>query len=284
MKKFLCILTIWTVVLFGCTGCTDGYTNAEIANMRDKLLSFENSRNFVLEYSDCIWLAEKKVDLKEYKYQGVKIDRLFGCDDGYFYASTRIKEGANYTIHLLKGDYNTLEMEELGYIGNLKESYTSSCRFVDGELYFYDNNRHYIYDIETGEYEWIEYNNDFFWQDESDYSFMISSNHNDSIVNITNIQTGEVKQVSWKTDLKKFEEGRYIQQFDNRFQTVQSCFVDALENNGICYLLGLIPLDTLCLNYQAVIFTYDFKMGSLSYYSSLAYEQYNHPSLTIINR
>jgi len=284
MKKFLFTLTICSVVFFGGTGCADGYTAAEIAIMRDKFLSFENSKNFVLEYSNCIWLAEKKIDLKEYTYQGIKIDRLFGCDDAYFYASIRTKEGENYTIHLLKGDYDTLEMEELGSIENLKESYTSSCRFVNGELYFYDANKHYIYDIETGKYECIKYNSDFFWQDESDYSFIISSNRNDSIVNITSVQTGEVKQVSWKKDLKEFIEGKYIQQFDNKFQVVQSCFVDALEYNGTCYLLGMIPLDALCLNYQAVIFAYDFKMGALSYYSSVAYEQYNYPNLTIINR
>ena len=272
--KHLCLL--FFVVFLILTGCT-GYTDEEIAEMRAKLASFENSQNFALSFFDTIWLAEKEVIVDELTYDGVKIDRLFGCADGYFYASTRNKNSdSKYTMHLLKVDYDTLEITEFALIENLEDSYTMSCDYKNGKFYFTDSNKYCVYDIETSEQEWFTYEHKEFWREDGRYSFDIKN----FTVKITDNQTGEEKQVSWEKDLSTFEEGQYIQKFDQKF----TGFVSATQRDGVCYLAGQIPLDGGLIYQQIVIFAYDFESGTLSYYGTAPYTEYNYPTLTIVNR
>ena len=121
MKKFfdefVWLVLFFFIILSGCMG----YTDKEVSELRAKLATFDNSQNFVLSYFNRIWLAEKEVVVDELTYNGTQIDSLFGCADEFFYVSTRTKSKNNYTIHLLKVDYDTLEMTEIGQVENLKE-------------------------------------------------------------------------------------------------------------------------------------------------------------------
>ena len=286
IKRFLAIVV--SCCCFALTGCLDklfynGYSNEEILVSREKFSSFQNSEDFVLEYFDRIWLLEKDVVVDELIYNGKKIDRMMGCGDGYLYASIRIKKSRkNYTMHLLQVDYDTLEMTEIRIFENLKERYTSACRYVNGKFYFSDGDKYCIYDHESGVEEWFEYDHEEFWKnDDERYSFEMSYQSGDPIKVIDTL-TGEEKTVSLK-DAGYFEEGLYIQEVDAKFEKYSSRFVDATEKDGICYLLMLMPFDSFSKN-QAVIFAYDFESDTLSYYSSTEYDWDERPSLTIIDR
>ena len=97
---------------------------------------------------------------------------------------------------------------------------------------------------------------------------------------ITENKTGVEKQVSWKKDLSTFEEGRYIQTFDQKY----TGFVSAAQRDEVCYLTGMMPLDGGVISYQIVIFAYDFQSEKLSYYGTAPYTEYNYPKLTIVYR
>ena len=283
------ILVRFLVVLMSCfllmvTGCTfnNGYTSSEIEKIQETFANFSNNQNFALMHYDTIWLQEKKIIVDELIYNGTKIDRLFGCADDYFYVSTRTKnEKGKYTIHFLKVDYNTLEMTEIGSVDGLKEKYTSSCRLVDNCLYFYDSGSYCIYNIENGKIEWTEYDDEKFWAEEGGtYSFEIRER---SVI-ISDPLIGVQKQLSFKDSLRVCDEGKFIQEVDSKLTQVSSYFIDAIEKNGICYLLVIIPLDSLVVKTQAVIFAYNFESEEISYYSSIPYDIYGNTNLVIINR
>ena len=280
--RFLAILTSCFLLIF--TGCmfNNGYTSSEVEKMQETLAGLENNPNFALTHSDTIWLKEKKIIVDELSYNGTKIDRLFGCADEYFYASTRTRNNnGRYTIHFLRIDYNTLEMFELGCVEGLKQSYTSSCRLVGNDLYFYDSGKYCMYNIESGDSEWFEYNHEKFWAiEDGKYSFEIKERS----VKITDTLISTQKEVSFKDHLGTSIEGKFIQEFDSKLTFYSSYFIDATEKNGICYLLALIPLDPLIIRTQAVILSYDFENEKLSYYSSIPYDIYGSTNLTIINR
>lgn len=294
MKKIIRILSIFLCsLLLTFAGCFDRYTDEELSAMEAKFASFDNNKNFALETAHDVFLIDKTIRLDELKYQDKPIDELLDLDDKCCYLATRttakksesIFFSDTYTITLLRMDYDTLEMEEIGKVENIKGGGVSYSRYSDGKLYLKDRERYCVYDIATGKQEWFPWDYDEFFQDETKkYSFEIKRASNDSVVNITDNETGEIKQVSWKNDLSKFEEGRYIQQFDNRFKDTKSAFVGYTEKDGVCYLLGDIPLTTVCVDYRAVIFTYDFETEALSYYASVIYHEYNPPHLTIIER
>ena len=221
MKKIIRILSIFLCsFLLTFAGCFDCYTEEELSAMEVKFASFDNNKNFVLQYSNYIQLIDKDINISDLGYPVELID-LFGFGDKYFYVATRtrgsILSGDTFTITFFKTDYDTLEMEEIGQIKNLKSS-NMYGRYADGKIYFFqDNERYCVYDIATGQQEWFPGDYDEFYQEEpGQYSFEIKDENNDSVVHITDNETGEIKQVSWKNDLNKFEEGRYIQSFDNR--------------------------------------------------------------------
>ncbi len=292
MKKIIRILSIFLCsLLLTFAGCFDSYTEEELSAMDAKFASFDNNKNFVLNYFFYIQLIEKDIDIDDLEYQGNPIDELLDLGDKYCYLATRTTSKKSesiffsdtYTITFLRMDYDTLEMEEIGKVENIKDGIIAYSRYSDGKLYLEDNGRYCVYDIATGKQEWFPWDYDEFFRDEiKKYSFEIKDENGDSIVHITDNETGEIKQVSWKNDLSKFEEGRYIQSFDNRF-SVKSAFVEYTEKDGVCYLMGWIPLNEL-MSYRAVIFTYDFETEALSYYSSTIYHEYNPPHLTIIER
>ena len=287
MKKIIRILSIFLCsLLLTFAGCFDSYTDEELSAMEAKFASFDNNKNFALDYFSYIQFIEKDIDIYDLEYEGKPIDGLFGFGDKYFYLATSTRETkfSNETITFLKTDYDTLEMEEIGQIKNFKDV-DSYGRYADGKLYFIGDGNYYTYDIATGQQERLLCDHEEFWQGEAgQYSFEIKDEKNDSVMHITDNETGEIKQVSWKNDLSKFEEGRYIQSFDNRFKSVKSAFVSHAEKDGVCYLVGWIPLTNVCFHYRAVIFTYDFETETLSYYSSTIYHDYNPPDLTIIER
>lgn len=289
MKKIIRILPIFLCsLLLTFAGCFDRYTDEELSAMEAKFASFDNNKNFVLYDSGGIDLIDKTIYISELEYEGKPIEELFGFDDKCCYLATRTRETnfSSDTITFLRMDYDTLEMEEIGQVENIKDGAIAYSRYSDGKLYFEDNGRYCIYDIATGKQEWFPGDHDEFYKEEpGKYSFEIKDENSDSIVHITDNETGEIKQVSWKNDLSKFEEGRYIQSFDNRFKDIKSAFVGYTEKDGACYLLGWFPIcDGLISEYRAVIFTYDFETETLGYYSSVTVYGYRPPSLTIIER
>lgn len=287
MKKIFELVAILICFLvFPFSGCENGYTSDEIVEMQETLASFDDNPNFALTYFDTIWLQDRKIIVDELTYEGTQIDRLLGCADEYFYASVLVKKATrNYTMSILQVDYDTLEMVEIGCVENLKESHTVSCRLVGDKIYFSDADKYCVYDINSGVQEWFDYDHDAFWKRApGQYIFDIESDRKDSVITVTENATGEKKQVSWKNDLDMTEEGKYIQKFSEQAIWVNASFIDATERNGKCYFLGVLPLDAMVIEHQAVIFTYDFATEEVSYYSSLFYELYGYPSLEIINR
>ena len=288
MKKFLRLFAILiSFLVFPFSGCDNGYTSDEIAEMQETLASFDDNPNVALTYFNTIWLQDRKIFVDELTYEGTQIDRLLGCADEYFYASVLVKKATrNYTMSILQVDYDTLEMVEIGCVENLKAAHTGSCRLVGDKIYFSDAGEKYcIYDINSGAQEWFDFDFDTFWKKvPTQYAFEISSDKKDSVITVTENETGEKKQVSWKNDLDMTEEGKYIQKFSEQAIWVNASFIDATERNGKCYFLGVLPLDAMVFERQAVIFTYDFATEEVSYYSSLFYDQYEYPSLEIINR
>lgn len=286
MKKITRILSIFLCsLLLTFAGCFEGYTEEELSAMEAKFASFDNNKNFVLNYSTYIQFIEKGIHIDDLGYS-IELIELIDFGDKYFYVATRTRGsmffGDTFTITFFKTDYDTLEMEEIGQIKNVKSS-DMDGHYSHGKLYLEDSGRYCVYDIATGQQEWFPGDYDEFYQEEpGKYSFEIKDENGDSVVHITDNATGESKQVSWKNDLSKFEEGRYIQSFDNRFRA-KSAFVSHAEKDGVCYLVGWIPLGEL-MSYRAVIFTYDFETETLSYYSSVIYHEYNPPRLTIIER
>lgn len=276
--------------MFPFSGCDNGYTSDEIAEMQETLASFDDNPNVALTYFNTIWLQDRKIFVDELTYEGTQIDRLLGCADEYFYASVLVKKATrNYTMSILQIDYDTLEMVEIGCVENLKAAHTGSCRLVGDKIYFYAGEKYgekyCIYDINSGAQEWFDFDFDTFWKEvPTQYAFEISSDKKDSVITVTENETGEKKQVSWKNDLDMTEEGKYIQKFSEQAIWVNASFIDATERNGKCYFLGVLPLDAMVFERQAVIFTYDFATEEVSYYSSLFYDQYEYPSLEIINR
>lgn len=287
MKKFLRLFAVLIgFLVFPFSSCDNGYTSDEIVEMQETLDSFEDNPNFALTYFDTIWLQEKKIVVDELTYEGTQLDRLVGCEETHFYASVLEKKAArNYTMLILQVDYETLEMIEIGCVDNLKDSHTTSCRLVEDKIYFSDADKYCVYDINSGVQEWFDYDHDAFWKRApGQYIFDISSDRKDSVITVMENATGVQKQVSWKNDLDMTEEGKYIQKFSEQATWVNASFIDAIEKNGKCYFLGLLPLDPMVINHQAVIFSYDFETEEISYYSSLFYDEYEYPSLKIIDR
>lgn len=276
ITRFFAIL--FTFLCCFLTGC---YNAEELTARKEKFASFQNNPNFALFHFDELWLTEKTVEVhEELNYKGTKIDRLMGCTDEYFYASVRIKKSwRNYTMYILSVDYDTYEMVEIACFENLKDGHSWCCRYENGKLYFDDGNKYCIYHLDNGIAEWFKYDDEAFWrEEEGKYSFEIK----DRYVGITDTLTNEQKKVSFG-DLSGFEEGKFILEIDAKLIYVYSYFETAVERDGICYLLAIVPLDSLVTSYQAVIFAYNFDKDELSYYSSIPYTNQS-TKLCIINR
>ncbi len=284
MKKILSLLIILILSLSMLQGCKMSYTTSEREQIQEKLASYENGPNFALWYSRSIWLAEKTVRTSEITFNGEEISDFFGCGDKYFYLSTRSKISSNnYTMHLLKVDYNSLEMIEFGCVENLTEGH-SSTTMCGNKLYIKDDDMYCIYNIDNGKQEWRKYNSEEFWEEQkSKYSFEITDGKNDSIVKITDNITGIEKSISWKNDLTRLEAGKYIRELEEKLSYVDySGFVNAKEENGICYLVGMIPLSLSGLDHLAFVLAYNFDSEEISFCKSMFYGEYNTPKFTIV--
>ena len=294
-KQFLAILL--SFCCFVLTGCFDvdsflykvfynGYSKEEIAIIHDVFDSFQNSKNFVIQDDNTITLVDKKAHandpVNDWFYNDKKIDSLLGCADEYFYVSYSIARERTYTLHIIQVDYDTLEMKEIMQIENSSRFPYSFCK--DGKIYIYNEENYYIYDIASGEKESfsITSRDEFFaMRKESKYSFDIEEKK----ITITCSETKEKKVVSFEKDLEGFEEGVYIKEVNANLERSYFRFKTAVEKEGTCYLLGILPFTWNEIDSRAIIFTYNFESEELSYYSSCPYaEYYRSTNLIIIDR
>lgn len=290
MRRVVIVILVMILCVSTISGCGNIYTEEKIAEIKETFQSFDNNYNFALSEDNSVWLYDKTINFDDLEYQGVKIERLIGCDDGYCYVATsRVMQSTGYfELKILKVSYDTLEMQEIGRISNLIRTYTTACRLYDNKIYIsdkkishniLDNSRYCVYDLDTGNQEWFDYNNDIFWAKNEKYDFSIKSKD----VIITEKETGETKSVLWN-DLSNLEEGKYLQQFSNRFWFGNARFYEFEEKNGVIYLLCLLPFDYGEYDCQVVIFTYDFDTETLGYYSSLPIEIIHNVNLYIVKR
>ena len=293
--KIVLLVVAICVYTFCFAGCFNSYSEKEKAEMQATFQSFNNDKNFaIVGDNDELYLFNKVVKIRELYYQGNQIQMVLGLEDEYCYLYFKCEEeNNNYTLHIIKLYYDTIEMEEVAVIDNVKKDVMAWRSYENEKVCFSngdENKRYCLYDLQTGQQVWSK-EKDLSWQRQKRYAFDIQDDFNggcnkeyDYAIVITDNQTGQKKTVSWKNDLKAFEEGQYIQQFNYRFNQVPSKFICGVEKNEECYLVGWIPYEDLALNYQVVIFSYDFSSDSLQYYTSINYTGYNTPSVEIIYR
>ena len=270
-RRVAIICCVLLIILVACpfyfVVCHYPYNSKEVEEIKSTFRSFNNNENFAFNDDDCIWLYDKTIYFDDLEYQGATIDKAIACGDEYFYAITnRVKQSTGYyELKILKVNYNTLEMQEIGSISNLLKIVNSSCRLYNNKIYIRDDVRYCVYDLTTGSQEWFTYDNDLFWTNDENgkYKFIVK----DKVVTVTEKETDATKNIFW-SDLSSFVEGRYILQVDSKLKFTKSFFQSCLEKDGKIYLLGLIPLDYFVLYYQAFILVYDFDTETIEYYSS----------------
>ena len=148
------------------------------------------------------------------------------------------------------------------------------------KIYIGDVDGYYAFNLDTGEQESNIYQFSIeVWDEYNKYKYKIKEN----AIAVTKKETGEIKSILWN-DLSILEEGKYLQQFSNRFIIGNTKFCKCEERDGNIYLLCLLPFDNWSINCQAVIFTYDFDTETIEYYSSLPIEIIHSVNLYIVKR
>ena len=282
MRFIAFILLIVTLFVSTFVDCSRNYTEEEIVEIQETFQSFNNNENIAFLGYDCIWLYDKTIYFDDIEYQGATIDDVIACGDEYFYAITnRVRQSTGYyELKILGVSYETLEIKEIGTMSNLLKDHTSAWASDYDKIYIGDIDGYYAFNLDTGEQESNIYQFSIrVWDEYEKYKYKIKEN----AIAVTKKETGEIKSILWN-DLSILEEGKYLQQFSNRFLFGNARFYECEEKNGIIYLLCIIPFDRGAHDCQAVIFTYDFDTETIEYYSSLPIEIIHSVNLYIVKR
>ena len=284
MKKFIIIIFI-SFCIFHNTGCYGGFTNEKILEIESTFKALNNNENFVAYgEGDKIYLLNKVIDLNE-------IDKtnsnkgILGVEKEYCYIYNIYNENLKYETLIIKRlYYANLVLEEIIKFEKINLDLQVWHAYENEKVCFSTKDKYCVLDLITKESVWSD-NKDLSWITEKNFTFNITNNgKNDSVINITDIKSKEVKAVYLKRDLNKFEEGKYIQELDGKLKVASSKFFDMVESEDNCYIMLAIPLDNLTIEYLIVVLSYDFTLEKLNYYTSFRYNGYDLPTINLFSK
>lgn len=253
-------------------------------NIIDTFDGFNNKEGVVLRHADKVFTRDSTIDLNEVYFNNNQC-HVLSCAPDMIYAYSYVDEDNDTNLYLLEVGYDGNILNSFKFIENVSHSDIKD-KFVYGQKIYFGlgNGPYYVFDtlgqtigkINSSEAEEIKTVKDS--SELYDCSIKSDIAGDDSVI-ITKKSTNENVKIV-RDDLRDFTEGQYILSLDTTL--TRPFFRKATEKFGNIYLLGAISLDpVLGLEWQYVVFEYNFAENALSYYTSIHVQWDEEPQLYI---
>ena len=288
MKRItsICMAIACIVSCFLFSGCdiADEYLKSYNEEERREILAhmdtFETQGECIIYdvNMDIISYKGEVIKCKELSYNEEEVE-LLACSKDYFYVCAYTLRGqenytSTYDMHLLQGDYQTLDLTLMQTIENVKKDRFD--RGIDKDSLYVevkiDGEKTYcVYNVKSNTMQMYENKHEFI---SDDNLYRIERMDMDLFINnkiaITNNATGETKTIHFSKDGQEDAAHAYITETFNPFW--HSSY-NLTEKDGVCYILSSYALEMMCQNNILVVYSYDFETEKLAYHSYIQWNE-----------